>query len=195
MGPTRNQLLPRFQKPQWRKPLRNVQHCGWTINTLGSAGKFPEFFTEHEFWTLNWYLFFYLSLECQDALGMENGKISNGDITASSEVIIEYHAYQGRLNFKKDKGKIGAWTAREGNGEQWLQVDLGSQFTRVTGVATQGREDSDKWVTKYKLQYSNETNQFQYYKEKGQNMVRQFYIPWVLARLTELSIFHSGNIS
>ena len=108
---------------------------------------------------------------------MENGKISNGDITASSEVINEHHAYQGRLNFKKDKGKKGAWTARERNGEQWLQVDLGSQFTRITGVATQGREDRDKWVTKYKLQYSNETNQFQYYKEAGQNRVRQYYIP------------------
>ena len=97
---------------------------------------------------------------------MENGKISNGDITASSEVINEHHAYQGRLNFKKDKGKKGAWTARERNGEQWLQVDLGSQFTRITGVATQGREDSAKWVTKYKLQYSNERKQFQYYKEE-----------------------------
>jgi len=108
---------------------------------------------------------------------MENGKISNGDITASSELINEHHAYQGRLNFKKGKGKRGAWTARETNGEQWLQVDLGSQFTRVTGVATQGREDSDNWVTKYKLQYSNETTQFQYYKGQGQNMVRQYYIP------------------
>ena len=47
MGPTRNQLLPRFQKPF--KPLSKVQQCGWTINTPGSAGKFPEFFTEHEF--------------------------------------------------------------------------------------------------------------------------------------------------
>ena len=126
---------------------------------------------------------------------MENGKISNGDITASSEVIIEHHAYQGRLNFKKDKGKIGAWTARRTNDKQWLQVDLGSQFTRVTGVATQGREDRDRWVTKYKLQYSNETTQFQYYKEKGQDRVRQYYIPRVLVRLTELSISHSGNIS
>ena len=107
---------------------------------------------------------------------MENGKISNGDITASSEVINEHHAYQGRLNFKKDKGKKGAWTARRTNDTQWLQVDLGSQFTRVTGVATQGREDRDRWVTKYKLQYSNETTQFQYYNETGQNRVRQYYI-------------------
>ena len=126
---------------------------------------------------------------------MENGKISNGDITASSEVINEHHAYQGRLNFKKNKSKKGAWTARKTDVNQWLQVDLGSQFTRVTGVATQGREDSNKWVTKYKLQYSNETKQFQYYKEEGQNMVKHYHIPWVLVRLTELLISHSENIS
>ena len=41
MGPTRNQLLPRFQKPF--KPLSKEQHCGWT------PGKFLQFFTEHEF--------------------------------------------------------------------------------------------------------------------------------------------------
>ena len=110
---------------------------------------------------------------------MEKGQIPDGNITASSERLYTHHAFQGRLNFKVDGARVkrGAWTARKTDGYQWLQVDLGSQFTRVTGVATQGREDSDKWVTKYKLQYSNETNQFQYYKEKGQNMVRQFYIP------------------
>ena len=113
---------------------------------------------------------------------MENGKISNGDITASSELINEHHAYQGRLNFKKGKGKGGAWTAREKNDKQWLQVDLGSQFTRVTGVATQGREDSDKWVTEYNLQNSNKTSQFQYYKEKGQNMVKHYYLYSLSAR-------------
>ena len=128
---------------------------------------------------------------------MEKGQIPDGNITASSERFYTHHAFQGRLNFKVDGARVkrGAWTAWNTDGYQWLQIDLGSQFTRVTGVATQGREDRDKWVTKYKLQYSNETNQFQYYKEKGQNMVRQFYIPWVLVRLTELSISHSGNIS
>ena len=128
---------------------------------------------------------------------MEKGQIPDGNITASSERLYTHHAFQGRLNFKVDGAKVkrGAWTAWKIDGYQWLQVDLGSQFTRVTGVATQGREDRDRWVTKYKLQYSNETTQFQYYKEKGQNRVRQYYIPRVLVRLTELSISHSGNIS
>ena len=107
---------------------------------------------------------------------MEKGQIPDGNITASSERFYTHHAFQGRLNFKVDAARVkrGAWTAWETDGYQWLQVDLGSQFTRVTGVATQGREDSDKWVTKYKLQYSNETNQFQYYKEKEQNMVKHY---------------------
>ena len=116
--------------------------------------------------------FVYLSLECQDALGMENRNISNGDITASSELIIEHRAYQGRLHFTADKGKRGAWTARNTNDKQWLQVDLGSHFTRITGVATQGRDDRDNWVEKYKLRYSNKTPQFQDYKGKGQNIVK-----------------------
>ena len=46
-----------------------------------------------------------------------------------------------------------------------------SYNARVTGVATQGRQDGDQWVTKYKLQFNfvNETASFQTYKEKGQN--------------------------
>ena len=120
-------------------------------------------------------------LECHDIypLGMEKGQIPDGNITASSERFLTHHAFQGRLNFKVHGARVkrGAWTAWKTDVNQWLQVDLGSQFTRVTGVATQGREDSDKWVTKYELQYSNETNQFQHYKEKGQNLVTQCYIP------------------
>ena len=128
---------------------------------------------------------------------MEKGQIPDGNITASSERFFTHHAFQGRLNFKVDGDgvKRGAWTAWKTDVNKWLQVDLGSQFTRVTGIATQGREDRDRWVTKYNLQYSNETTQFQYYKETGQDMVRQYYIPRVLVRLTELSISHSGNIS
>ena len=107
---------------------------------------------------------------------MEKGQIPDGNITASSERFYTHHAFQGRLNFKVDGARVkrGAWTAGKTDGYQLLQIDLGSQFTRVTGVATQGREDRDRWVTKYKLQYSKETNQFQYYKEKEQNMVKHY---------------------
>ena len=107
-------------------------------------------------------------LECQEPLGMENGAISNGQITASSEWDVNYAAIQGRLNFQGNQYKKGSWSARKSNKNQWLQVDLGSEHTKVTRVATQGRHDYPQWVTKYKLQYSNDGVNFQFYREQRQ---------------------------
>ena len=98
---------------------------------------------------------------------MENGAISNGQITASSQWDDNYAAIQGRLNFKGNENKKGSWSARIIN-NQWLQVDLGSEHTHVTRVATQGRHDYPQWVTKYKLTYSNDGVNFQYYREQRQ---------------------------
>jgi len=108
--------------------------------------------------------------ECQEPLGMENGAISNGQITASSEWDVNHAAIQGRLNFQGNENKRGAWSARSNNNDQWFQVDLGSQYTKVTRVATQGRLDYPQWVTKYKLQYSNDGENFQYYRDQGQTV-------------------------
>lgn len=99
---------------------------------------------------------------------MENYGIPNGKVRASSEWDSNHAAIQGRLHYKPPRGKQGAWSARHNNINQWLQVDLGSAFIKVTGVATQGRYNYDQWVTKYKLQYSNDGVTFTYYKEPGQ---------------------------
>ena len=106
---------------------------------------------------------------------MESGAISNGQITASSE----YHAYHAvahsRLNYR---GQSAAWSARVNDANQWLQIDLISYYITVTRIATQGR-DSDiynQWVTKYKLQYSNDEVTFKHYREKGQNADKVRYI-------------------
>jgi len=99
---------------------------------------------------------------------MENGKISDDQITASSQWDQRHAAIQGRLNFKADGSKSGAWSARYNNMNQWLQIDLIDQNTRVTRVATQGRNNVDQWVTRYKLEYSNDGRHFQYHREQGQ---------------------------
>ena len=93
---------------------------------------------------------------------MENGAIPNEQITASSQWSSNFAPFQGRLRFQ------GSWTAGTNDLHQWLQLDLGSQYTKVTCVATQGENDYKEWVTKYKLTYSDDGVNFQYYKEQGQ---------------------------
>ncbi|KAL9960203.1 hypothetical protein ACROYT_G033625 [Oculina patagonica] len=108
---------------------------------------------------------------CKGALGMKSGSITDGQISASSEWNDDTAASHGRLHLQPSGNNIGCWVARTKDVNQWLQVDLGSPDTTVSGVATQGRTDklynSDQWVTKYKLQYSNDGANFQYYKEQG----------------------------
>lgn len=85
--------------------------------------------------------------DCQEALGMEDYGIPNEQVRASSEWNSNHAAIQGRLHYKPPSGKQGAWSAKENDKNQWLQIDLGSVFTRVTGVATQGRYNYNQWVT------------------------------------------------
>ena len=105
---------------------------------------------------------------------MEKVTISDRQITASTQLYANHSATQGRLNLKATANKAGSWSAGSIDSSQWLQVDLGIQNTKVTRVATQGRDDSPQWVTKYKLQYSNDGVNFQYYTKPGRlkNRVR-----------------------
>lgn len=111
---------------------------------------------------------FVLDLECQGPLGMASGAITDAQISASSQRNANYAARQGRLH-SNAIWIAGAWSAGKNDSDQWLQIDLNGQY-KITRVATQGRNAAkyDWWVTKYKLQYSNNTTRFQYYKEPGQ---------------------------
>ena len=116
----------------------------------------------------NWYLCQYL--DCQAALGIANRLISDGQMSASSQLDYNHAASQGRLHFQAVPGSGGSWTAQRSDIHQWLQIDLGNQQTKVTCVATQGRNGQNQWVTKYKLEYGEDGENFQYYREQGQNV-------------------------
>ena len=103
---------------------------------------------------------------------MANYAIPNGQVKASTEWDGNHAAIQGRLYYKAIPGKAGSWSARTNDVNQWLQVDLGNEFTRVTGVASQGRNGANQWVTKYKLQYSSDGVSFKYYRDAGQGADR-----------------------
>ncbi|XP_078355885.1 uncharacterized protein LOC144640668 [Oculina patagonica] len=112
-------------------------------------------------------------LPCHKSLGMEDGGVSGGQISASSELSPNHAAVQGRLNFLKSGVKEGAWTAGSNDGNQWLQIYLGNQ-TLITGVATQGRSGACHWVTKYNLQYSDYGENFAYYTEQDRSSKKEF---------------------
>ncbi|EDO38806.1 predicted protein, partial [Nematostella vectensis] len=90
--------------------------------------------------------------KCPRPLGMENGKIADSAITASSSFPSAgyYLPFNARLNRTSY-----AWLANSNyNGDQWLQIDL-SSVTIVTSVSTQGRgNNNDQWVKNYTLSYS-----------------------------------------
>ena len=90
-----------------------------------------------------------------DTLGMQSGNIPDSAVTASSSAnAVSYAPSVGRLHFlSAGSGKYGSWAAGTNNVNQWFQVDFGS-WTKVSAVATQGRQDSDQWVKSYSLSYS-----------------------------------------
>ena len=94
-------------------------------------------------------------LGCVSALGVGNGEIPDAHITASSQLNDNNGAALARLRLKKAGPKQGGWSALNNDLGQWIKVDLGGS-TRVTRVATQGKNAGDAWVVKYRLQYSED---------------------------------------
>ena len=94
---------------------------------------------------------------------MESGAITNEQISFSSQK--QNNPKIVRLHHTKR-----TWIADENDIYQWLQLDLRAQNTEVTRVATQGSHQHNKWVKKYKLQYSNYGVRFQNYTEQGQTI-------------------------
>ena len=102
---------------------------------------------------------------------MESGTISDGQISASSEFSAVHAVTQGRLHVQETVHVAGGWAVATNDANQWLQVDLGRQLAKVTRVATQGRNGPHpQWVTKYKLQNSNDGVNFQNYTEQERNI-------------------------
>ena len=111
----------------------------------------------------------FYSIECEEALGMGDGEISNGQVIASSQLDAEHAAINGRLKAIRTSNKVGSWSPYTNNVKQWLQIDLGSQKrTLVAKIATQGDNANSMWVTHYTLQYGDNGDKFNVYKELGQ---------------------------
>ena len=86
---------------------------------------------------------------------MQTGEIPDSAITASSSSNANSLAPSlGRLHFNSaGSGKYGSWAAGTNDVNQWFQVDFGD-WTKISAVATQGREDADQWVKTYSVSFS-----------------------------------------
>ena len=109
---------------------------------------------------------------CSLPLGVENGHVPDGAFSASSSYSAKNGPARSRLNVHSDSKGYGAWSAKANDGKQWLQIDFG-ELVQVTKVATQGRQDSDQWVTKYTLSYSLDGMHWAEYKENSVTWVRE----------------------
>ena len=101
---------------------------------------------------------------------MQNGKLPNSALSASSQL----NAYAGpenaRLHFCKESGRYGAWVAQKNDHSQYYQVDFGVE-TQVTGIETQGRQDNLQYIKTYTLRYSTDGSYFKHYQPFGYTKV------------------------
>ena len=104
---------------------------------------------------------------------MTRGTITDTQITASSELDNTHSAAQARLHSKAHGSKYQAWSAHENDHHQWLQIDFGSS-TKITRLATQGRNGFNEWVTKYNLSYSDDGVHFHSYKMMGESRAKVY---------------------
>ncbi|XP_029030483.1 neuropilin-2a isoform X1 [Betta splendens] len=107
------------------------------------------------------------SFHCSMALGMESGKISDDQISASTSFYDNrWLPRQARLN-----NDDNAWTPSEDSNKEYIQVDL--QFLKVlTGIATQGAVSKETqksyYVTTFKLEVSTNGEDWMVYRH-GKN--------------------------
>ena len=91
---------------------------------------------------------------------MESGVISDTQITSSSESSDTSTAIYARLNTD------GAWIAADNDKNQSVEVNLYRQ-TVITGVNMQGNPSSDKWVTRYKVEFSLDHSKWEYVPDEN----------------------------
>ncbi|KXJ18143.1 Coagulation factor V [Exaiptasia diaphana] len=104
-------------------------------------------------------------------MGMEDGRIKDAQITASSYAFsdrnTQHHPKYGRLHKRESATHIGAWASGDKKYDEYIQVDLGSVKV-ITMVATQGRPGcclswQRQWVTKYAVSYSDDAHAWKDY--------------------------------
>lgn len=105
-------------------------------------------------------------------MGMQSGRIKNHKITSASEWDRYHGPYLARLNRNRRGRYMGAWSAKYNNHFQWLQVDFG-RAAKIIKMSTQGRQNTNQWVTQYYVTRSLDAVHFMHYKERNNIKVQK----------------------
>lgn len=92
---------------------------------------------------------------------MEDERIQDGQITASTSYGSHLAAIYSRLNHTTNQG---GWAPSRSDLDQWIQVDFGVP-RMVSGIVLQGKNTHNQWVTKYKVDFSDDGISFTYVKD------------------------------
>ena len=124
---------------------------------------------------------------CFLPLGVEDRRIPNKGLTASSSSGKAQAPSNGRLHFQRRLNKAAGWKPENQDASPWFQVDLQSIQT-VAGIGTQGGRSlwwkKGGWVGKYNVSFSKDGAAWQTYNESGHvkvhywNALNIFY-PWL----------------
>ena len=112
--------------------------------------------------------------KCDVPIGLEDRRVPDQLITASSFYNYYCAPRNARLRQRRVGRLGGAWCAKRSDRRQWLKIDLGG-LTRVSRIATQGRQNSDQWVTSYYVSYSTKGYRFITYKENRRTKVSEIW--------------------
>ncbi|XP_072270189.1 coagulation factor V [Pyxicephalus adspersus] len=113
---------------------------------------------------------------CSAPLGLENNKIKDEQITASSYKSSWYSSSWlpslARLN---KAGSVNAWQAKSNNNQQWLQIDL-LTTKKITAIATQGARQltTELYVESYSIHYSDNGKTWKSYIDDSTSMEKIF---------------------
>ncbi|XP_031571293.1 EGF-like repeat and discoidin I-like domain-containing protein 3 [Actinia tenebrosa] len=104
-------------------------------------------------------------------LGLEDKRIADSQLSASSVVNNYHHPKYARLNALPGSDHAGSWRGASRNGE-YFQVDL-LTTKMITKFATQGRPrdkyNRNQWISKFSLTYSVDGSTWVSYRGDGQS--------------------------
>ncbi|XP_013413409.1 lactadherin-like [Lingula anatina] len=110
--------------------------------------------------------------DCQDVLVSGNSPISDSQITASSMWDSNHGPAHSRLYANMDQHRVGSWSARINDNNQWLQFDFG-HVRKLTAILTKGRNQFAQFVKTYQIHYGNNTLLMKDYRD-GTGSVKIF---------------------